>query len=50
MEGKDPKRPKINISDEDIERAIRDAESCRKLFAKKSREEVFRDLLRLTAV
>ncbi len=50
MAKNDRERPKIEISDEDIERAVKNAEACKKLFERKTREEVFEELLRLTAV
>ncbi len=43
------KRPPVDISDEDIERAFKNAENCRKLMARgKTPEEIFDLLLKLT--
>ncbi|GAB4317240.1 MAG: hypothetical protein Kow0069_19880 [Promethearchaeota archaeon] len=44
------KRPPIRITEEDVERAIRDAENCRRLVENgKDPFEIFKLLLRLTA-
>ncbi|MHA1730775.1 MAG: hypothetical protein ACTSU5_02480 [Promethearchaeota archaeon] len=45
------RRPRIHLSDEDVERAFRNAENCRKLIERgKDPVDVFKALLSITSV